>query len=162
MHRMTRRELVKTLLALGAGGVFLSYARAFAADDTLLAVAGGEPGGRELFAAVSALVTLRDNLDPGTVTSMYEIFKDEPWATEHMKGLYAKVRGAASAAPLTDGERWFAGHLLTTWYLGIYYHEQRPVRRVTYRHALMFDAASGLMPVPYLEANGFGSWTEKP
>ena len=60
------------------------------------------------------------------------------------------------------GQAWFTSHLLSTWYLGIYYHEQRPTRRVAYETALMFDAIRGRLPIPFVEATGFGVWSEPP
>jgi hypothetical protein len=169
----TRREIVKTLLALGAGSVFASYLQAFAADGTPVRVAAAEnPSAFEIFAAVSAFVTLRDDLDAETMRRMHTVFLDEPWGREHLEGIFQKVSSAISDKErkassdkswgFTEGESWFTGHLLTTWYLGIYYHEQRPTRRVAYEHALVFSAVKGLLPVPLLEATGFGNWTAPP
>lgn len=158
---VSRRRLIKTLLALGAGSVFLSCP---GAGSIAVAQTAGAPS-PETFASLCALVTTHDNLDSGTMSAMYKVFMAEPWGPEHMAGLYAKLTAALKGgkpATLTQGEAWFARHLLSTWYLGIYYHEERPVQRITYEHALMFRVLQGKLPVPYLEATGFGKWAEAP
>lgn len=105
---------------------------------------------------------------------MYKVFMDEPWAPEHINGLHKKIaralgEGSKKRASLkdpslkfTDGEVWFAEHLLTTWYLGIYYHQERPTQRILYETALEFSATKGVMPIPYLENVGYGAWTQAP
>jgi hypothetical protein len=69
---------------------------------------------------------------------------------------------ADPAWQLDDGEKWFINHLLTTWYLGIYYHEQRPMQLISREKALIFDAARGAIPIPLFEATGFGAWVDPP
>jgi hypothetical protein len=166
---ITRRKLVKTLLALGAGGVSLSP---LAGGRKVWAFLGGEPPSLETFSAVSTFVTLHDDLDPGAVARMYKVFMDEPWGPEHIAGIYKKVTQALKdkkRAPLkdkswqfTEGEAWFAGHLLTTWYLGIYYHERTTPKRILYADSLLMRATSDVLPVPYLEPVGFGAWAQPP
>lgn len=158
---VSRRKLIKTLLALGAGSVFLSCP---GAGRIAVAQTAGTPS-PETFASLCALVTAHDNLDSDTMSAMYKVFTVEPWGPEHMTGLYAKLTAALKGGKpdaLTEGEAWFARHLLTTWYLGIYYHENHPPLRITYDHALMFAPVQGVIPVPLLEAAPFGSWSEKP
>jgi hypothetical protein len=175
---LSRRQIVKTLLALGAGGVSLaSYWDAFAGDAGLVRMALGaeEKATLEVFTALSRMITLRDNLDAETTRRMYKVFMDEPWGREHVLRLHKKLSAALAAGAdrkklslkdekwqLDDGEKWFAGHLLTTWYLGVYYHEKRPKQRVAYETALMFDTIRGIIPVPLVEAAGFGTWTAPP
>jgi hypothetical protein len=157
---VTRRKLLKTLLALGAGGVFLSGPLA---GKISFAAAEG-PFTLESFVALSSLVTLQDKLDNDTAQRMYDVFMKEPWGPEHMAGLFAKLRSALAGKKeeLTDGEKWFSGHLLTTWYLGVYYHESSPPLRLAYDTALMFRAGDGVIPVPLVESVAFGDWAKKP
>jgi hypothetical protein len=105
---------------------------------------------------------------------MYDVFMQEPWGPKHVGHAYALLREAilkagssggrepVSFSALQSGERWFISHLVTTWYLGIYYHEQRPTRRITLIGALMYEAARGIAPTPYFESVGFGAWSEPP
>lgn len=169
---ITRRKLVKTLLALGAGGVSLSQIAPFAGGKKVWAFLGGTPPSLETFSAVSTFVTLHDDLSPEAVARLHKVFMDEPWGPEHISGIYKKTAQALRdkkrpllkdpAWEFTQGESWFAGHLLTTWYLGIYYHEERPTQRLLYEDALMFSATRDVLPVPYLEPVGFGAWAEPP
>ena len=168
---------MKTLLALSAGSVSLAYWNSFSGDAGLvrLALAGEEKATLEVFSALSTMITLRDNLDTETTKRMYKVFMDEPWGPDHILRLHKKISTAIAAGAdrkelplkdekwqLEDGEKWFAGHLLTTWYLGVYYHEKRPTQRVAYETALMFDALRGVIPIPLVDAAGFGTWTSPP
>lgn len=171
---VTRRQIVKTLSALGAGSVFLSLAAPAAAQNKALSLVFGEGATLQEFTTLSKIVTLRDDLPQEALEKMYAVFKGEPWMTEHVAGLNGKIRrkleGSGEKRPpmkdpawkFSDGEKWFASHLLTTWYLGIYYHEERPTQRVLFEDALMFDALRGVLPVTYLEPTGFGNWAEPP
>ncbi len=129
----------------------------------------------DMFVALSELVTLRTQLDPLMVQHMYPLFMDEPWGPHHISSSYKQILDIIGTPPyskpacsdavrgrLGKGQVWFVSHLLTTWYLGIYYHEQRPSRRVAYESALMFDAIRGTLPVPLIESTGFGRWAEPP
>jgi hypothetical protein len=166
---------VKTLLALGAGGVSLSWWKAFAADDgrILAATAGlADKASLEVFRVLSNVITLQDDLDPDATKRMYEVFSAEPWGPEHMLRVYNKIRAALGdkmrpamkdkSWQFDEGEKWFAGHVLTTWYLGIYYHNERPTQRVTYEHALMFRSLRGIIPIPLFENTPFGEWANPP
>jgi hypothetical protein len=158
---VTRRELLKTLLALGAGGVFLS---ASVRGVVTAALAEGAFT-FDSFVSLSTLVTMQENLDAATARRLYDVFMKEPWGPEHMAGLYAKLSAALQKhrkEELTEGEKWFAGHLLMTWYLGVYYHESSPPLRLAYDTALMFRAAEGAIPIPLVDAVPFGSWADKP
>jgi hypothetical protein len=171
----SRRTILKTLLALGAGGVSLVYRDTLAAADNrriALPAGGAKEATLEVFTALSAIVTLHDDLDSDAAARMHKIFMDEPWGPDHIVRSYNKLRAALgnkSRAVLTEpswqldeGERWFVGHLLTTWYLGIYYHNERPTQRVTYEHALMFAPVRGVIPIPFFENTPFGEWADPP
>lgn len=145
-----------------------------AAQEKILSLAFGSGATTDEFATLCKIVTLRDDLPQESLDAMYAVFKDEPWMTEHVTGLNNKIKrklgGSKGKRPsmkdpawqFSEGEKWFASHLLTTWYLGIYYHEERPTQRVLFEGALMFDALRGALPVTYLGATGFGNWAEPP
>ena len=173
---ITRRKLIKTLLALGAGSVFFStLPAAVAADDSKIwALFGDSLPPPETFAALSTFITLHDDLDADSMQRMYKVFMDEPWAPEHIKSLHKKISRALGDGNKTlprpedkswkfnKGESWFMDHLLTTWYLGIYYHQERPTQRILYETALEFRATKGSVATPYVENVGYGAWTKAP
>ena len=183
MHHITytRRQVVKMMAGLGLTGIVSPFIAAFADDNTVLNLPDFSPDAPleatvELFEAFSTLVTLQADLNNETVNKMYEVIADEPWGKEHLVDAYRAIRIALDAEgskpdvypnnqpniTLTDGERWFIDHILTTWYLGIYYHQERPTQRIAYENALMFTTIRDLVPIPYIDAVGFGGWTDKP
>jgi hypothetical protein len=179
MHiRVSRRQLaaVLTLTACGGAAAFLSI-RPDRTHFTLTLPPAGDPNNPtlEIFEALCRLVLAREHLDITLTQRMYEVFADEPWGRKHIGHAYAALREAIAReawsprsgdtpplARLDPGERWFVSHLVTTWYLGIYYHEQRPTQRITHDGALMYTALKDLAPVPYVEGYGFGRWADPP
>lgn len=177
---ITRRKLLKTLQALGVGGALYAYLAPLARGGQTLDVgtASGDADPRfEKFRTLSRIATFRDELDAGAMEKMFRVFMDEPWGPEHIDQCHAKISAALQSDAdlrdrhelkdevwkLSDGEKWFMSHLLTTWYLGIYYHEQRPTQRIMYETALMFDVIREYdIPVPFVEATGFGEWAKPP
>lgn len=173
---ITRRQIIKTLLALGAGSVLSSYLSAFADDKSLIRTALADaPTPLDKFRTVSTFITLRDDLDAAAVQAMHAVFMAEPWGPEHIDGLYNKMTASLKnssnnkpplvtdpALALTEGESWFAEHLLTTWYLGIYYHAEKSTKRILYETALMFKPLAGIIPIPFIEHTGFGAWAHPP
>ncbi len=177
--RLTRRQAAIILITVcgGAAAAWWETARREQSALELSLPPPGDPNAPsfEVFVALSQIVLLRDQLDESAARRMYELFVDEPWGPKHVHTAYKALRAAIvernrkadrmAPAPLNalgPGEKWFVSHLVTTWYLGVYYHEQRPTQRVTYTHALMFDAIRGTLPIPYLESTGFGAWAELP
>ena len=177
----TRRQIIKALAALGLGGAFVGYWKFSGGENdqlltSIMDVPNPDKASPEMFAVLSSLITLRQHLDPAITSKLYTIFMDEPWGAEHIVRLFDKIKTALqygavhnplpamqdTAWQLDDGEKWFASHLLTTWYLGIYYHEKRPTQRVAYEKALMFEPTKNLAPIPYAEAVGFGTWANPP
>jgi D-sorbitol dehydrogenase-like protein len=175
---VTRRQLVLTLIAV-MGGSAAGFWSIAGRDETGVELVLPPPGNPmfpslETFRALSQIAFARTVLDETLVRRMYEIFMDEPWGPKHIGTAYAVLYRALGQAKsenwklaewlplLGPGEKWFVSHLITTYYLGIYYHEQRPTRRVTYEDAAMFDAIRGILPVPFLESTGFGTWTDPP
>ena len=177
-HVFTRRQIVKSLIALGVGGTLLWYWESLPGDDhdTITVIGGDGKPTLEIFAFLSTIVTLRDDLNPVMMKRMYDIFLDEPWGADHMLRCYRKIAkalprkgSAAKRLPLQNsswqfdkGEKWFLSHLLRTWYTGIYSNEERPSQTVSYEHALMFAVTKGCVPIPFLDATGFGKWASPP
>ena len=119
-------------------------------------------------------VTCRRDLDEAKVRTLYPIFRSEPWAAKHISTAYADLgkalerNGPNTSVPqliaegaLDGPEEWFVSHLLTTWYLGVYYYEGVEFR-VFYEDALMFEAISDFRPVPGLSNWDYGYWAEMP
>jgi hypothetical protein len=63
---------------------------------------------------------------------------------------------------LAYGETWFISHLVTTWYIGAYYHPERATQWITLQKALMYRPVQRLIPKPYYESVGFGNWVNPP
>jgi hypothetical protein len=177
--RLTRRQITIGLLGTVGGGAAAVWSSSWS-DRTQLDLElppAGNPFNPtyEVFLALSKIVLARPQLDDALARRLYQVFMEEPWGTKHVGHAYAVFRNAllkadqaaGERAPvelsaLDAGERWFVAHLVTTWYLGIYYHEQRPTRRITLAGALMYDAVRGVVPIPYHDSIGFGGWTEPP
>jgi len=93
----------------------------------------------------------------------YPAFKSvhkEPWGKEHIQSCAEKIKNNNN--DFTDGEQWFLGHVLTTLYLGVYYHQDMPTKRVLYDDAMMFRATQDIAPTPFIQALGQNAWTTKP
>ena len=131
--------------------------------------------GFAVFMHLSRLVTCRAELDEGMGRRIFALFQAEPWGKKHMTTAYRELTGAlaASVGPasvpeliaagaLGKGESWFASHVLTTWVLGIYYHESRAPERVAFAEALMWEAVEGLMEPPGYSTGEPGYWAEMP
>lgn len=161
----TRRQMSKALALLFAGLTLLP-------KPTL---AGGERKDHislEQFRILSTYLTGQSALDPGMLRDIFAALIQEPWGKEHMQRLMHKLfpdypQSMRPRTPLLvprnldDAERWFAGHILTTWMTGIYYHEIGN-RTISYEHALMFEALKDIRPVPGMSTEPFGFWQEPP
>lgn len=163
---ITRREFVAALLALWAGsalpGISWAQAEPAGADDL------------DAFLRLSAFVTGVAALDRETARQILDLIRAEPWGKEHLGQIAAKLLPSGPEAGLsgargelldprrfTDGERWFIGHLLTTWFTGVYYH-QIGNHVVAYREALMHVALQDVRPAPGHCGGEFGYWSEPP
>ncbi len=175
--RLTRRHLATALLVAVGGGAGIFWFRPDATRVELALPPAGDPNHPtfEIFQALCSIVFAREDLDPTLTQRMYEVFMDEPRGPRHIGRTYARLREAiarqawnpqerraAPVARLDADERWFVSHLVTTWYLGIYYHMERPTQLITYEDALMYDAMRGLIPKPFFESVGYGRWAELP
>jgi len=128
------------------------------------------------FRSLSSWVTYQSDLDDDTVEKMFSVFQKEAWGSEHIIQIYNKLAPLKreNLQPLqlenllnedrffNDGERWFVSHLLTTWFLGVYYHEDHSTQRITYEHALMYKIATPNIPIPFLGAVPFEEWSQPP
>lgn len=140
---------------------------------------GKEPGaadGFDDFIRLSEFLTGTVHLDRHEGRKIYDLILAEPWGREHLAQIRAKLGDAPENKPppsarhrlldpkrFGDGECWFIGHLLTTWFTGVYYHAVGN-RSVTYVHALKFAALEDVRPVPTTCGGGrpFGFWSTPP
>jgi hypothetical protein len=177
--RLTRRQAAAILVAIcgsaAAGWWEIGRQGRKALELSLPPAGDSNAPSFEVFMELSRIVLLRDQLDVQIALRMYRLFMDEPWGAKHIHVAYTSLRSAiiergrkanrknpAPRSVLGPSENWFVSHLVTTWYLGIYYHEQRPTQRIAYEQALLFDAVRGTLPIPYLESTGYGTWAELP
>lgn len=160
----SRRRLLGALAVLTASQCFplpaFAIGTAAIADDL------------DAFMRLSAIVTGVERLDRETARRILDLIRAEPWGKEHLAQIGAKLLPSGKPLPATrdkllnperfnDGERWFVGHLLTTWFTGIYYH-QTGNHVVSYRNALMHVALEEVRPVPGYCGGTFGFWSEPP
>ena len=177
--RLTRRQAATILITI-CGGAAVGWGETSRAEKLALELSLPPPDNPdapsfEVFEALSRIVLLRDRLNEQAVRQMYELFMDEPWGPKHIHTSYEELRtaliernrkvDAKNPSPLRalgPAKKWFVSHLVSTWYLGVYYHQERPTRRVLYEHAIMFDSIRGVIPIPFFENTGFGAWAEPP
>jgi hypothetical protein len=181
-HRMgfvnvSRRSVIAALIRGGISAVAVRYLMSTAAAETAFSLKLPEAGppnrtpSFEVFLALSQLLTLRSLLDEASARRMYPLFLEEPWGAHHIHSTYAQLLALPDEADklprhahpalggkLSKGQVWFASHLLTTWYLGIYYHERTAPVRVAYSEALMHDLVHPGIPQRFDEGSGFGAW----
>ena len=175
---LTRRDIAICLLAI-AGGSALPYWASAQDDSTQLRITL-PPANRsnaatfEIFLALSQIILVQADLDQGVARRLYDLFMAEPWGPKHIATAYAALRktftdsgqhgGQETFAQtqLPYGETWFISHLVTTWYVGVYYHPERSTQWITLNRALMFRAVRDLVPERYRESVGFGSWAHPP
>ncbi len=166
---LTRRQIVGRLMVTTGVAAILVYAGPglvpHYTPDPATPPSGADPTVPqfETFLALSRIVLARSDLDQNVARHLFEAFMDEPWGVDHISSAYAALRGDAAVQLklLTPDDRWFVSHLVSTWYLGVYYREGQPPQRIAYEGALMHQAMQGLAPAP-LQSVGFGKWTEPP
>jgi hypothetical protein len=175
---LTRREIAICLLAATASSALPHWAAA--QDDhthlniTLPAAGGANGASFEVFIALSQIVLIETDLDRAVARRLYDLFMAEPYGPKHIATCYAGLRETFSKrgerggqdtfahTKLAYGETWFISHLVTTWYVGVYYHPERPTQWIMLQEAMMYRPARGLIPEPYYESVGFGSWANPP
>lgn len=129
----------------------------------------------EIFYHLSQLICARETLDQTGARKMYRLFQSEPWGGKHIVTAYKEIftqisknKAEKSVAELItegalgEGETWFVSHVLTTWYLGIYYHESREPERVLFEDALMWDTLKGYIYPPGFSEGEPGYWANPP
>ncbi|MDD2776991.1 MAG: sugar dehydrogenase complex small subunit [Gallionella sp.] len=127
------------------------------------------------FLQLSTILTGYALLDKDTARLILIHIRTEPWGKEHIAQVSAKVlpsspdntgsttrRQRLDMTKFSEGERWFIGHLMTTWFTGVYYH-QSGNHVISYHNALMHAAIQDIRPIPgYSEGGAFGFWAEPP
>jgi len=126
----------------------------------------------EQFRILSIYLTRYARLNPEMLRAIHTTLMHEPWGPEHLARLLHRLFPdlPTSSKPRTqllvprnldDAERWFAGHILTTWMTGIYYHETGN-HTISYEHALMYESLKDIRPVPGMSDLPFGFWQDPP
>lgn len=168
----SRRSLLKTLLALAAGSVF-SF-RDFPACAAAAPWREDHAPDFANFRALCAFITKHDDLDANALQRAFDALTEEAWGPSHMTRLHRKIGAvleknpnppalASPAYGFDDGEAWFARHILTIFYTGVFENAETPPQRLLpYRETLMYPAVAGVLPVPFLEPVGYGNWTTPP
>ncbi len=173
MNNSRREFLTQASAAVIATLASSSHAFAFS-EKYYEGVAGfiGEANS-EVFHKLSQWLTQRENLDKNDSDKVYAAIRQEPWGNEHVVQIYGKIAPLFAEENKTldvaklidsqffnDGERWFISHLLLTWYLGIYYHEEREDQRILYETALMHNISREAVPVRFFDRTPFGEWAK--
>jgi len=175
---ISRRKLLALLLGAGLGAIAYKYVHLFGKEVfnvTLPAVKDPRKPSFSIFYALSQIVTFHENLDRESAKKLYPVFMKEPWGSKHIVATYKQLRDLLASNTNPDllfseiesgsigvGQKWFAEHLLTTWYTGIYYYEKKPPRRLLYEEALLLKTMSGFVPLYFLENLEYGSWSNPP
>lgn len=185
MQIVTKRR--QFLFALSSFGALLGCQNVFARGE-LEAVMGEILGFDDLtlpsdeaidfdvFYRFCQLVTAQVDLDLDVARSIYDLNQEEPWGIFHASSIYRKivsnkpVIGPAPTLPnmiendeFSEGEEWYLTHLMTTWLMGIYYHESKtePVR-VSFNAPLMRQVVADFIPVPGASEFAPGYWAHNP
>jgi hypothetical protein len=164
-----RRSLLVRIAVLTLVPSFVRFADASVIVDPAPTVANDV----DEFIRLSELITGTQKLDRNTAQEILICIQNEPWGKEHLGQIARKLLPQYSQAPLPvdraellnpsrfeEGERWFIGHFLTTWFTGVYFHQSSRV--VSYEHALMFASLDDVRPSPSHCAGEFGFWSAPP
>ena len=138
-------------------------------QDIQDALATSEDSVFEEFMKLSAELTAWSGLDRESGKKILQKMRNEPWGSEHLQRVINKFSTGQEAGSekkeifesMDEGELWFAGHLLTTWVTGMYFHESGNAV-ISYDHALMFDAFRDIYPEPNYCQSEFGYWQKAP
>jgi len=160
----SRRKVLVALAVMAASQCFPSWASANSSISKPVNV-----DELDEFIRLSEVVTGTTQLDRDTAQKILGYLYGEPWGREHLAQIRPKLLSADSPSDrvhlfdksrFTEGENWFIGHLLTTWFTGIYYHQIS--HAVSYRYALMHSAIEDVRPVPGHCNGNFGFWSVPP
>ena len=114
------------------------------------------------FLALSREFLKRNQLDLSVGRKIYDTILAEPWGPQHIATLLHTMQSKPATGDLTPDEKWFASHVLTTWYTGIYFYEHRDEQRMSFAGALMYDAVRTVMPTPFSASSGYAAWASPP
>ena len=175
---ISRRDLILFVAAVVASASAVIWWRRSDRDTIAFSLPPvGNPNAPsfEAFIALSCIVLARPKIDEALARRLFEKFKREPWGEKHIGTAYKSLLSemerrrqpilalnSATLSSIPHDERWFISHLLTTWYLGIYYYENQAPERITFEGALMYDAVREIAPIPYFSSVGYGGWADLP
>ena len=169
-----RREMVRLAL-LPAAWLLLPRATRAALPEVrdLPSIAVADKPSLQEFLRLSTILTGHGDLDPGVARRIYALILAEPHGPQHVTRVYERIRAAAAADPrksreqilapqaFDSGERWFIGHLLVTWYTGVYYHSVGN-QQVAFEAALMHRALARMRTPPSICESEPGFWAAPP
>lgn len=167
---ITRRNLLKILLALSKPALFLTSIKANSVEQRL--IENEDHISLEKFFWLSQIITKQNNLDEQTSRIIYQLIMDEPYGNEHLKNVFARFKRhqaisdndgdmMVSTLGFSEGEQWFMSHLLLTWYTGIYFHE-RGNQNVSLQYALMYQNLLNYRQPPSYCSGTYGYWALPP
>jgi hypothetical protein len=169
-----RREMLGLALLPAAWLLLSDAARAErSAVGAMPAIAVPDRPTVQEFLNLSEILTGVGDLDPDTARRIYALIMAEPYGPQHVSRVYERIRAAIAGDPgktreqildpkaFGSGERWFIGHLLVTWYTGVYYHAVGN-RRVAFEAALMHRALADMRPPPTSCGDAPGYWAAPP
>lgn len=125
------------------------------------------------FIRLSEVLTGRNDLDPDMAHRIHALIEVEPHGPQHVTRVYERIRAAVAGDPgmsreklldpqrFDSGERWFIGHLLVTWYTGVYYHAVGN-GRVGFEAALMHRTLADMRAPPSICGRKPGFWAAPP
>ena len=166
-----RRQLLVMLAALTVSLPAIPgflWATAAANDKDASPCINGSEEALDVFMELSHRLTSSSELDRETGQQILQQMNSEPWGPEHMQRVLDKIDAGGNKKDITeifatfdDAELWFAGHLITTWVTGMYFHESRNMV-ISYDHALMFSAFRDIYPQPNHCNSEFAYWQVAP
>ena len=166
---ITRRNLLKILLALSKPALILTSIKANSVEQRL--IENEDHISLEKFFWLSQIITKQNNLDEQTSRKIYQLIMDEPYGNEHLINVFTRfqqqtIGGNARnimvrASDFSDSEQWFISHLMLTWYTGVYFHDSGH-HNVTLKHALMYNKISNFLSPPTYCSGAPGSWKDPP
>ena len=153
---LERRKVVSSLLTFPLLAVFPFGA--MAGEGASLQ----ERGDKKLFLDIARKITGLSEFPSDLKEGVWKTISQEPWASEHLHRLARQIdKNDFRPDVFPAAERWFAGHILTTLVMGIYYHT-RGNESITYNDALMFWALKDVRPIPGQCSMEFGEWADAP
>lgn len=130
----------------------------------------------DVFYRLCQLILGQVDLNQEVAQKIYRLNNKEQWGRFHAASIYQLITDRyydsekAETLPLLvqkglfkEAEEWYLTHLLTTWHLGIYYHDDTPEPiRVSFSSSLMWQAVEGVIPVPGMSNFEPQYWAKAP